>query len=180
MARDGILPEGIHGEDYNIREQSHKKCQSQGMSDFAEKCGYYHHYVTPEWPRANGTVERFNRSMKESIGKQAGNLEGTSLPRESAQSFIHVQMYRSTPHTATGVSPHAAMHGGREMRTMLPLMTSADPVIDRARDQQYKAKMTTKERKPHNLCAGDAVIVKQTKINKVMPTFNPHVYGLQR
>ena len=184
MARDGILPEGIHGKDYNIRDKGVPEVcqsdngspfQSQEMSDFAETCGYYHHHVTPEWPRANGAVERFNRSMKESI--QAGNLEGSSF-RESAQSLI--QIYRSTPHTATGVSPHAAMHGGREMRTMLPLMTSADPVIDRAREQQYKAKMTTKERKPHNLCAGDVVIVKQTKINKLMPTFNPTRLRLQR
>ncbi len=116
------------------------------MSDFAEKCGYYHHHVTPEWPRANGMVEHFNHSMKESI--QVGNLEGSSF-QESAQSFI--QMYWSTPHTTTGVSPHAAMHGGREMQTML----------------------TTKEQKPHNLCASDVVIVKQTKINKLTPTFNP-------
>ena len=37
------------------------------------------------------------------------------------------------------------MHGDQEIRTMLPLMA----------------------------CAGDVVIVKQTKINKLTPTFNP-------
>ena len=47
-------------------------------------------------------------------------------------------MHRSTPHSATGVSPHAAMHGGREMQTVLPLMTPNDHVLDRTRGQQYK------------------------------------------
>ena len=48
--------------------------------------------------------------MKEAV--QSANIEGESL-RSAAQNFI--QMYQATPHTATGVSPHAAMHGGREM-----------------------------------------------------------------
>ena len=48
--------------------------QSKEMSDFAKKHGYVHKHITPEWPRANGMVERFNRSMKEAI--QAAVIEG--------------------------------------------------------------------------------------------------------
>ena len=64
--------------------------------------------LPPEWPRANGTVERFNRSMKEAL--QAATLAGSSLI-DASQRFL--QMYRSIPHSATGVGPHAAMHGRR-------------------------------------------------------------------
>ena len=141
--------------------------QSTEMEQFAQSSGYHHHHITPEWPRANGTVERFNRSMKEAL--QAATLEGSSL-RDASQRFL--QMYRSTPHSATGVSPHAAMHGGREMRTVLPLMTPNDHILDRTRDQQYKDKMRNGLR-PHTFQIGDGVIVKQTKANKLTPAFNP-------
>ncbi|CAB4040783.1 uncharacterized protein K02A2.6-like [Paramuricea clavata] len=141
--------------------------QLKEMEQFAQSSGYRHHHITPEWPRANGTVERFNRSMKEAL--QAATREGISL-RDASQRFL--QMYRSTPHSATGVSPHAALHGGREMRTVLPLMTPTDHVMDRIRDQRYKAKMRNRLR-PHKLRVGDSVIVKQTKVSKLTPTFNP-------
>ena len=41
--------------------------QSEELKEFAKESGYYHHRVTPEWPGADGTVERFNRSMKEAV-----------------------------------------------------------------------------------------------------------------
>ena len=81
-------------------------------------------------------------------------------------------MYRATPHTATGVSPHAAMHGGRETRTVLPLITPTDHVVDRTQDLHYKAKMVNGQL-PHTFCIGDMVIVKQKKVNKLTPAFNP-------
>lgn len=64
------------------------------------------------------------------------------------------------------------MHGGREMRTVLPLMTPTDHVVDRTRDQEYKDKMRNGPR-PLKFCVGDSVIVKQTKTNKLTPTYNP-------
>ena len=53
-------------------------------------------------------------------------------------------MYRATPHSATGVGPHAAMHGGgggREMRTVFFLIIPTDHVVDRIQDLHYKTKM---------------------------------------
>ena len=64
--------------------------QAQEMDDFAQSCGYYHHRITPEWPRANGTVARFNRSMKMAI--QAAHLEGVPF-RDAAQRFIEMYIY---------------------------------------------------------------------------------------
>ena len=140
--------------------------QSAEIEQFAQSSGYHHHHISPEWSRANGTVERFNRSIKEAL--QAATLEG-SFPKVS-QRFL--QMYRSTPHSATGVSPHAAMHGGREMRTLLSLMTPNDHILNHTRDQQYKDKMRNGLR-PHTFLIGDSVIVKQTKANKLTLAFNP-------
>ena len=116
--------------------------------------------------RANGTVVTFNHSMKEAV--QSANIEGESL-RTAAQSFI--QMYRATPHFATGVSLHAVMNGGREMRTVFPLITPTDHVVDHTQDLHYKAKMVNGQL-PHTFCIGDIVIVKQRKVNKLTPAFN--------
>ena len=48
--------------------------QSKEMRSFVEEMGYDHVHITPEWPKSNGMVERFNRSTKEAV--QAGCLEG--------------------------------------------------------------------------------------------------------
>ena len=136
------------GVPYVCQSDNGSPFQSEELKEFAKESGYYHHRVTPEWPGANGTVERFNRSVKEAV--QSANIEGESL-RSAAQNFI--QMYRATPHTATGVSPHTAMHGGREMRTVLPLITPTDHVVDCTQDLHYKAKMVNGQL-PHTFCIG--------------------------
>ena len=96
------------------------------MKTFSLQLGYRLQFITPYWPRANCMAERFNPSMKEPL--QAGILEGKSL-RDSAAEFI--QAYRCTPHTATAVSPFEAMHGGRKMKTTLPLLRQTDQIVKR-------------------------------------------------
>ena len=61
--------------------------QSVAMERFSVEMGYKHRHVTPEWPRANGMVERINRSMKEAV--QAGCIEGKKL-KESASEFVEM------------------------------------------------------------------------------------------
>ncbi len=99
--------------------------QSAEIKSFAAKQGFVLKHITPEWPRANGTVERFNRCMKEAI--QAGHVEGKSM-RDAATTFL--QSYRASPHTTTKKSPFAAMHGGREMQTKMPMQTYRNDVVD--------------------------------------------------
>ena len=143
--------------------------QSQEMLDFSRKHGYRHVHITPEWPRANGMIERFNRSMKEAV--QAAHLEGKSI-KEAADEFV--AMYRATPHTATGVSPFEAMHGGRRMKTSLPVIPMKGNTIDREKEAEYKKKMAETSRgKKHELKVGDTVIARQKKENKLTPRFNP-------
>ena len=143
--------------------------QSHEMNLFAKEYGYRHKLVTPVWPRANGTVERFNRTMKEAI--QTAHIEGKDI-RKAAYEFV--EMYRATPHSATGVSPYAAMHGGRHMKTRLPILTTAGDTIDRDKDTQYKEKMAeTRKGSPHTLRTGDRVLIKQARRNKLTPRYDP-------
>ena len=141
--------------------------QSDALKKFAKEEGFRHKHITPEWPRANGTVERFNRSMKEAV--QAETINGVPF-RDAVMKFTRA--YRATPHCATGVSPHAAMHGGREMRTRLPLMRLKDSIIDRDRDEKYRNNMRD-DYTSHSLQCGDRVVVTQRKSNKLTPAFNP-------
>ena len=65
-------------------------------------------------PQTCGMVERLNRTVKESL--VTARLMGR--PR-SAHIRSFLQVYRSTPHSATGVSPFEAMRGGRRMCTRI-------------------------------------------------------------
>ena len=58
------------------------------------------------------------------------------------------------------------------MRTVLPLITPTDHVVDCTQDLHYKAKMVNGQL-PHTFCIGDMVIVKQKKVSKLTPAFNP-------
>jgi hypothetical protein len=143
--------------------------QSQEMADFARDQGYEHKHVTPEWPRANGMVERFNRTMKEAV--QAAHLEGKGT-REAAKEFLGV--YRATPHSATNISPYAAMHGGRNMKTTLPMITPEGRTVDQEKEKKYKAKMANaRGGEEHNLRIGDKVLMKQKKQDKLTPRYKP-------
>ena len=158
-----------HGCPEVVQSDNGPPFQSKEMSEFARNMGYRHKHITPEWPKANGMVERFNRSMKEAV--QAGYLEGKGL-QEAVDDFVEV--YRATPHSATSVSPFEAMHGGRKMKLMLPLMKETDGVVDRGIDKEYKRKMEEKgSGKQHQLEVGDSVLMRQKKENKLSTPFSP-------
>ncbi|XP_042147463.1 uncharacterized protein LOC121836590 [Ixodes scapularis] len=78
--------------------------------------GINHCISSVYYPQANGLVERFNRSLKNFI--QVSVLEGRPL-KEAVVDYLGV--YRSTPHSTTGVSPAQLLHG-RQPRTRLDIM----------------------------------------------------------
>ena len=185
LARDRILQETTNSNNHHQRDANNfankgipavcqsdngQPFQSADIKTFASKQGFMLKHITPEWPRANGTVERFNRCMKEAI--QAGHVEGKPM-RDSAMTFL--QSYRASPHTTKKKSPFAAMHGGREMRTKLPTGMYCDDVIDWEQVERTKAKMISKDinAKEHRLQVGDRVVVMQKKKNKLTTAFDP-------
>ena len=145
--------------------------QSAEMTTYANQKGYEPVHVTPEWPRANGMVERFNRSMKEAL--QAANLEGENFTKAVHQ---FAEMYRATPHSATNISPFEAMHGGRKMKTILPVLNPACQIVDRQQDASYKQTLRKGNggKKPHQLQVGDRVLARQKRENKMTTRFSPN------
>lgn len=78
-------------------------------------------------------------------------------------------MYRSTPHTTTGVSPAELMFG-RRMRTKLPELEKSKFVEEEVREQDARKKYKGKEyydkvnqAKESRIERGDRVLVKEPK-----------------
>ena len=86
-------------------------------------------------------------------------------------------MYRSTPHTTTGVSP-TEMSFGRCIRTKLPQLqefSDEDKVRDSESERKEKGKVCANcKRKAHEskIQKGDKVLLRQEKENKLSTPYN--------
>lgn len=126
-------------------------------------------------PAANGAIERFHRVLKSCI--QAAILEKKPW-KKTVNDFL--QVYRSTPHSKTSVSPSELLVG-RKMHTRLnvlpPVSFSKDTAAlsQRVATQQNKMKTYTDARRgasPPPFKDGDNVRVrKPTHVPKVHPRF---------
>ena len=87
-----------------------------------------------------------------------------------------LMMYRSTPHSTTGVSP-AELLFGRKIRTKLPRLqecTCEDEVRDRDNERKEKGKMYTgckRNARENDIQKGDKVLLRQERDNKLSTPF---------
>ena len=142
-------------------------------SKFVKEERIEHRRVTPLWHQANGQVERQNRSLLKRI--KIAQIEKRNW--KELGSFL--VMYRTTPHSTTGVSP-AELLFRRKLRTRIP-GTEEFPVEDQeVRDRDNEAKEKGKLYADEKRCAresdvkeGDTVLLRQERKNKLTPTFRP-------
>ena len=96
-------------------------------------------------------------------------------------------MYRSTPHSTTGVSP-AELLFGRRIRTKLPQLqefTVEDEVRDRDSERKEKGKVYAdckRNAQESKIQEGDKVLLRQEKENKLSTTYinNLHLQLFKR
>ena len=113
FAREG-LPSTIVS-DNGVQFTSHE------FSEFCTMRGIEHNRSSLYFPRSNGLVERFNKTLGSVI--QQAHIEKRDV-KECVDEYLLV--YRSSPHSTTCLSPSLLLHG-REMMTMLSLPLNSRP-----------------------------------------------------
>ena len=153
--------------------------QSEEFRRFCRTLGIKHRRITPLHPQANGTAERFMRTLGKAI--RTAVTEGQDWTRE-LNKFLRNN--RATPHSATKISPSEAMFG-KTIRTKLPEFTqyvkTETSKVMRENDDKAKQKMkqhaeSRNRVKDKELDVGDTVLVKQRKMNKLTTPFESQPY----
>ena len=153
--------------------------QSHEFREFCEMWGIKHRKITPIWPQANGTAERFMRTLGKAI--RVAHSEGKDWVHELPKFLMN---YRATPHSSTGIAPATCLFR-RNMRVKIATAPSK-ATLEKASDiythddkskqkmKQYADNSATVH--PSSLQIGDVVLVKQPKQNKLTAPYDPKQY----
>ena len=94
---------------------------SQDFNTYCKERNIILHLVTPLWPNANGSVERFNRNLVKLI--QVSKITNTNCRKQLAAFLLN---YRATPHTTTKVS-QAMLFLNKDIQTLIPQLKINTP-----------------------------------------------------
>ena len=172
-----------HGIPETLRTDNGPNLVSHEMEEFLDELGIKHKKTIPLWPRANGEVERQNKSLLKAMC--AAQAERKPWQQELQKYLL---AYRSTPHTTTGVSPAELLYG-RKIRTKMPELEGDDEeerpgtTDQQARDQDAEkkkrgAEAANRRAAESDVAEGDKVLLLQRKQNKLSTTFDPDPYSV--
>lgn len=102
-----------HGYPVELVTDNGPQFTSDAFKTFLQERGVVAVRTAVYHPAANGAIERFNRVLKDCV--QSAIVQSKPWKR-TVTDFL--QVYCSTPHATTGVSPFELLHG-RRMRTKL-------------------------------------------------------------
>ena len=149
-----------HGIPHSLRTDNRPQFISDEFAAFLQELGVQHRRNTPLWPRANGEVERQNRTLLKAL--KIAHSEGKPWQSE-LQRFLFA--HRSTPHSTTGVSP-AKLLFGRELHGKIPSIDSLRATNQLVNDTDSARKQSAKDyadqrchAQPSMIDAGDLVLV---------------------
>ena len=163
-----------------VKSDNGPQFRSWKFSNFMEKRGIKHHLITPYYPQANSTVERFFRTLKKFV-------KTCSFGRAQLKSELNkfLRLYRNTPSRATGRTP-ASLILSYEPRMDFPsfegpLSTESQKVKEHNQDYKLKAKTyadVTNHRRVSDTKAGDKVLLKNLRPRKHEPVFSTDIYTI--
>ena len=159
---------------YKITTDNGPPFHGKEITLFANYLNMKHAKITPYWPQANSTAENFNRCLRKTV--QTAKVEHKNWKQEI---YRFIRNYKATPHPSTEKSPAQLMFPGRSYRTRLPEPKRAyDDEEVRKTDETSKTKMklladNNRNARISTFSLGDTVLVKQKKLNKLSPPFNP-------
>ena len=172
-----------HGIPETLQTDNGSNLVSREMEEFLDEMGIKHKKTIPLWPRANGEVERQNKSLLKSM--RAAQAEGKPW-RQELQKYLLA--YRSTPHAKTGVSPAELLYG-RKIRTKMPEFEGDDEeersgtTDQQVRDQDSErkkrmAETANKRAAESDVAEGDKVLLLKQKQNKLSAMYDPDPYDV--
>ena len=167
-----------HGIPHSLRTDNGPQFVSDEFRQFLSEMGIQHRRNTPLWPRANGEVERQNRTLLKTLKIAHAEQKNWNI---ELQRFLLA--YRTTPHTTTGESPSKLLFG-RDIRSKLPdlaLFNENPNQPSAVRDNDSARKQAAKDRsdsrfnaKERDLEPGDKVLVRNDQpTNKLSTPFLP-------
>ena len=157
-----------HGIPETLRTGNGSNLVSHKMEEFLDKLGVKHKKTVPLRPRANGEVERQNKSLVEAM--RAAHAERKPWQQELQKYLL---AYRSTPDSTTGVSPAELLYGTK-IRRKMPEFESVEEeempgtIDQQARDQDAERKQratesANKRAVESDVSEGDMVLLKGKK-----------------
>ena len=170
-----------HGIPETLRTDNGSNLVSHEMEEFLDELGIKHKKTIPLRPRANGEVERENKSLLKAMCA----AEGKPWQQELQKYFL---AYRSTPHTTTGVSPAELLYGWK-IRTKMPEFEGDEEeeksgtTDQQARDHDAEkkkrgAEAANKRAAEPDVAEGDKVLLLQRKQNKLSTKYDPDPYNV--
>lgn len=170
-----------YGVPKTLRTDNGSNLVSEEMEEYLTEMGIKHKRTTPLWPRANGEVERQNRSLLKAM--RVAHAEKRNWRTELNKFLL---AYRSTAHTTTGKSP-AELLFGRNLSTKLPDIGERGE-IDDPREQQVKDHDAERKQSAadyadkryqsteRQLETGDLVLLEKKKEDKLSPSYESEPY----
>ena len=129
-----------YGIPYECRTDGGKQFVCKEFAEFSSNYDFIHSVSSPYFSQSNGEAEAAVKIAKRCLKQE--------------DPFIALMLYRSTPHSATGVTPAQLMFG-RQIRTIVPSVASNlkpkwpnDSVV-RANDTKYKESMAFNYNRKH-------------------------------
>ncbi|XP_062613747.1 uncharacterized protein K02A2.6-like [Saccostrea cucullata] len=161
-----------HGLPVSITTDNGPQFVSEYFKTYCEINGIVHRKTTPLWPQANGEIERQNRSILKRL-----KIAQAEKKDWKSELQTYLLMYRSSPHTTTGVSPAELFR--RVIRTKLPEIYTYHETDYRVRDrdaEKAKGKIYSDAKRGATLrdikpwC--DLALMKKNKENKLSTSFH--------
>jgi len=176
-----------YGMPKNIKSDNGPAFASADFKSFMKSCNITYQPITPVWPRANGSAERFMRNLNRVI--RCALVENKNWKNEMVK---YINNYRATPHTMTKISPNEAMNlvddvkfptVNRPQRPNIEQIIKQNNIIAKQRMKHYGDKHLNVKKTAFK--ENDLVLVKFDKDNKKTvgkynPIFDPKPYKIKK
>ena len=171
----------IYGYPNKVRTDNGSPFQGKNIKEYFNDCGIKHMKITPRYPQANGTIERFMQVIGKCV--KTSRFNGKDWKTELNNMLRN---YRTAPHKVTQKSPSLLLFN-REIRVKIP--TIEKPAFDReAKTNQSihneKAKRyfdKKRNAKSIEIQIGDSVILKRSqKGNKFDSKYYNKIYVVKQ